>query len=93
LRYCDYLRLFYNLRSFFAILRYNPGMDFQLVTSYTPRGDQLRAIDELMKGLAAGEKHQVIRGAPGLDLTWEIRPQAIGSSSPGMGGLSGMRSR
>jgi hypothetical protein len=29
------------------------AMDFQLVTSYTPRGDQPRAIDELMRGLAA----------------------------------------
>jgi len=27
--------------------------DFQLVTSYKPRGDQPRAIDELMRGLAA----------------------------------------
>jgi hypothetical protein len=57
--------------------RYNAGMDFQLVTRYTPRRDQPRAIEELMHGLAAGES----------------RLQAIGSSSPGMGGLSGMRSR
>jgi excinuclease ABC subunit B len=28
------------------------------VTSYKPQGDQPRAIDELMNGLAAGEKHQ-----------------------------------
>jgi hypothetical protein len=31
-------------------------MDFQLVTSYKPRGDQPRAIEELVQGLAAGEK-------------------------------------
>ena len=30
-------------------------MDFQLVTQYKPKGDQPRAIDELMEGLAAGE--------------------------------------
>lgn len=34
-------------------------MDFQLVTTYKPRGDQPRAIAELMEGLAAGERHQV----------------------------------
>jgi excinuclease UvrABC helicase subunit UvrB len=28
-------------------------MDFQLVTSYKPRRDQPRAIDELLSGLAA----------------------------------------
>src|ERR1035437_8444926 len=39
-----------NLRHSVIIL----AMDFQLVTSYTPRGDQPRAIDELMRGLAAG---------------------------------------
>ena len=38
------------------------AMDFQLVSSYTPRGDQPRAIAELMNGLAAGEKHQVLLG-------------------------------
>jgi len=39
-------------------LSYELRMDFQLVTSYKPQGDQPRAIDELMNGLAAGEKHQ-----------------------------------
>jgi excinuclease ABC subunit B len=29
-------------------------MDFELVTSYKPRGDQPQAIGELMAGLAAG---------------------------------------
>jgi len=40
-------------------------MDFQLVTSYKPRGDQPRAIEELMEGLAAGERHQVLLGVTG----------------------------
>jgi excinuclease ABC subunit B len=35
-------------------------MDFQLVSNYKPKGDQPRAIDELLNGLAAGEKHQVL---------------------------------
>ena len=29
-------------------------MDFQLVTSYKPKGDQPRAIEQLVEGLAAG---------------------------------------
>ena len=42
------------------------SMDFQLVTSYKPKGDQPRAIDELLRGLAAGER--VVVEGPG-DLT------------------------
>jgi hypothetical protein len=42
-------------------------MDFQLVTSYTPQGDQPRAIDELMNGLAAGRRPKCCRAPQGLD--------------------------
>jgi excinuclease ABC subunit B len=35
-------------------------MDFQLVTGYKPRGDQPRAIDQIMEGLAGGEQHQML---------------------------------
>src|SRR6201998_4259402 len=45
-------------------------MDFQLVTSYKPRGDQPRAIEELMQGLGAGEKHQVLLGVTGSGKTF-----------------------
>jgi excinuclease ABC subunit B len=48
------------------------GMDFQLVTSYKPRGDQPRAIDELVSGLAAGEKHQVLLGVTGSGKTFTM---------------------
>jgi len=47
-------------------------MDFQLVTSYKPRGDQPRAIDELMQGLSAGEKHQVLLGVTGSGKTFTM---------------------
>ena len=47
-------------------------MDFQLVSSYKPRGDQPRAIDELMQGLAAGEKHQVLLGVTGSGKTFTM---------------------
>ena len=36
--------------------------DFQLVSDYTPQGDQGRAIGELVAGVAAGEQHQTLLG-------------------------------
>ena len=47
-------------------------MDFQLVTSYKPRGDQPRAIEELVEGLSAGEKHQVLLGVTGSGKTFTM---------------------
>src|ERR1700678_752344 len=47
-------------------------MDFQLVSSYTPKGDQPRALDQLMEGLGAGEKHQVLLGVPGSGKTFTM---------------------
>ena len=48
------------------------GMDFQLVTPYQPRGDQPRAISELVSGLAAGEQHQVLLGVTGSGKTFTM---------------------
>src|SRR5271166_5063215 len=47
-------------------------MDFQLVTSYKPRGDQPRAISELVQGVAAGEQHQVLLGVTGSGKTFTM---------------------
>ncbi|HEV2135963.1 MAG TPA: excinuclease ABC subunit UvrB [Terracidiphilus sp.] len=47
-------------------------MDFQLVTGYKPRGDQPRAIEELVSGLNAGEKHQVLLGVTGSGKTFTM---------------------
>src|SRR3954469_21844803 len=47
-------------------------MDFQLVTSYKPRGDQPRAIQELVHGLGEGEKHQVLLGVTGSGKTFTM---------------------
>ncbi|MFC5865105.1 excinuclease ABC subunit UvrB [Acidicapsa dinghuensis] len=47
-------------------------MDFQLVTNYKPRGDQPRAIDELVQGVAAGEQHQVLLGVTGSGKTFTM---------------------
>jgi excinuclease ABC subunit B len=47
-------------------------MDFQLVTPYSPRGDQPRAISELVSGVAAGEQHQVLLGVTGSGKTFTM---------------------
>src|SRR5579859_7581893 len=47
-------------------------MDFQLVTNYQPRGDQPRAIEELVQGVAAGEQHQVLLGVTGSGKTFTM---------------------
>ncbi len=56
-------------------------MDFQLVTNYKPRGDQPRAIDELVQGLGAGEKHQVLLGVTGSGKTFTMA-KVIEQSQP-----------
>jgi excinuclease ABC subunit B len=47
-------------------------MDFQLVSDYQPRGDQARAIDELVRGIVGGEKHQVLLGVTGSGKTFTV---------------------
>ncbi len=47
-------------------------MDFQLVTDYKPQGDQPRAISELVNGLDAGEKDQVLLGVTGSGKTFTM---------------------
>jgi excinuclease ABC subunit B len=47
-------------------------MDFQLVSEYQPQGDQPRAIAELVSGLHAGEKDQVLLGVTGSGKTFTM---------------------
>src|ERR1700755_2992787 len=47
-------------------------MDFQLVTPYKPRGDQGRAIEELVRGLRGGEHDQVLLGVTGSGKTYTM---------------------
>jgi excinuclease ABC subunit B len=47
-------------------------MDFQLHTDYKPQGDQPRAISELVSGLSAGEKDQVLLGVTGSGKTFTM---------------------
>ena len=47
-------------------------MDFKLVSTYSPRGDQATAIKELVTGLNHGEKHQVLLGVTGSGKTFTM---------------------
>ncbi|HEY3624734.1 MAG TPA: excinuclease ABC subunit UvrB [Terracidiphilus sp.] len=59
-------------------------MDFQLVTPYKPRGDQPRAIEELVEGLGAGEKHQVLLGVTGSGKTFTMAKVIEQSNRPAL---------
>lgn len=45
---------------------------FELVSDYTPSGDQPEAIKELVEGVKEGKKHQVLLGATGTGKTFTI---------------------
>jgi excinuclease ABC subunit B len=47
-------------------------MDFKLVSRYQPRGDQQQAIEALVAGVQAGEKHQVLLGVTGSGKTYTM---------------------
>jgi excinuclease ABC subunit B len=47
-------------------------MDFALQSDYQPRGDQVTAIDELLRGVRDGEKHQVLLGVTGSGKTFTM---------------------
>ncbi len=47
-------------------------MDFRLVSTYKPQGDQGKAIESLTRGLHDGEKHQVLLGVTGSGKTYTV---------------------
>src|SRR5881296_1813266 len=47
-------------------------MKFKLHSNYQPRGDQPAAIEQLYRGLEAGEKHQVLLGVTGSGKTFTM---------------------
>ena len=47
-------------------------MDFQLVSEYSPQGDQPAAIEALVRGLDGGEMHQVLLGITGSGKTFTV---------------------
>ncbi len=53
-------------------LLYFVFVDFKLVSPYIPRGDQVTAIEQLARGLAEGETHQVLLGVTGSGKTFTM---------------------
>lgn len=47
-------------------------MDFKLVSDYQPMGDQPTAIEQLVKGIHAGKKEQVLLGGTGTGKTFTV---------------------
>lgn len=45
---------------------------FQLVSKFEPKGDQIKAIKELTKGVESGKKQQVLLGATGTGKTFTV---------------------
>ncbi len=53
--------------------RYDPAMSgFQLISKFTPQGDQPEAIRQLTEGLLRGDKEQVLLGITGSGKTFSI---------------------
>jgi excinuclease ABC subunit B len=46
--------------------------EFELVSKYKPQGDQPKAIEQLVKGIREGKKHQTLLGATGTGKTFTI---------------------
>jgi excinuclease ABC subunit B len=59
-------------------------MDFQLVSDYRPRGDQGRAIQELVSGLNSGEQHQTLLGVTGSGKTFTMAKIIEQSNRPAL---------
>ncbi len=47
-------------------------MDFKLVSDYSPRGDQVTAIEQLVRGIEDGSQHQVLLGVTGSGKTFTV---------------------
>ena len=45
---------------------------FQLVTGFEPAGDQAQAVDQLVRGIEAGRRHQVLLGVTGSGKTFTM---------------------
>ena len=59
-------------------------MKFKLHSNYQPRGDQPAAIDQLFRGVEAGEKHQVLLGVTGSGKTFTMAKLIEQSDRPAL---------
>jgi excinuclease ABC subunit B len=58
------------------------GRPFRLVSKHTPTGDQPKAIESLLQGLATGEEHQVLLGITGSGKTFTVANVIAAASMP-----------
>jgi excinuclease ABC subunit B len=58
--------------------------DFQLVSSFTPKGDQPRAIRELSEGLARGDRYQTLLGVTGSGKTYTLANVIAAANRPAL---------
>jgi excinuclease ABC subunit B len=59
-------------------------MNFKLHSNYQPRGDQPAAIDQLSRGLEAGDKHQVLLGVTGSGKTFTMAKVIENANRPAL---------
>src|ERR1700681_3314008 len=59
-------------------------MKFKLHSNYQPRGDQPEAIDQLYRGLEAGEKEQVLLGVTGSGKTFTMAKLIEAANRPAL---------
>jgi len=59
-------------------------MDFKLKSAYQPRGDQPAAIEQLLRGIDAGDKHQVLLGVTGSGKTFAMAKVIAALSRPAL---------
>jgi excinuclease ABC subunit B len=55
---------------------------FRLTSDYRPRGDQPRAIEELIAGIVRGDRHQVLLGVTGSGKTFTMANVVAGVNRP-----------
>ena len=59
-------------------------MEFKLKSAYQPRGDQPAAIDQLVRAVEAGDKHQVLLGVTGSGKTFTMAKVIAASKRPAL---------
>src|SRR6201997_4892033 len=59
-------------------------MNFKLRSNYQPRGDQPAAIEQLVSGVDAGEKHQVLLGVTGSGKTFTMAKVIEAANRPAL---------
>jgi len=60
------------------------GSLFNLVTTYSPRGDQPQAISELVEGVLRGDRHQTLLGVTGSGKTFTVANIIAETSRPAL---------